>query len=306
MPGLLALDLIDVGDGVAEAAVGIAFDAGLFAALAPEVAVADVVIVWDADGGAVADDVAELEAELDPAGGVLGVAVGLITAEEEDIGVLSAEVVDDFGAGADGSAGVATHVGDDDDVFVHGIAADEAFELGGLAVADAIGDVFGAVPAFDAEVGVPAWVEDIGAGDFLPVLAIWADFEAGDAFFIWFEGEELGAHFEHAVLLGVVGEADDLIAWDIHGGCGGGAAFGFALGFGLGLGFAIGGGGGCGGAALGPPLAGGEGFELREIGAEGLGGVGGGTGAADEKQWGGLKEVAASEVHLNSEWGFEI
>ena len=58
---------------------------------------ADVVVVGDRDRGPVADDVAELEAELDPAGGVLGMAVGLVAGEEQQVGVLALEVLDDLG-----------------------------------------------------------------------------------------------------------------------------------------------------------------------------------------------------------------
>ena len=51
---------------------------------------AHVVIVGNADRRPVADDVAELQAELDPAGRVLGVAIGLVAGEEEQVGILRA------------------------------------------------------------------------------------------------------------------------------------------------------------------------------------------------------------------------
>ena len=44
---------------------------------------ANIVIVGDADGGAVAHDIAELKPEFDPSGGVLGVPISLITGKEE-------------------------------------------------------------------------------------------------------------------------------------------------------------------------------------------------------------------------------
>ena len=49
---------------------------------------ADVVVVGDGDRRPVAHDVAELQAELDPAGGVLGVAIGLVAGEEQQVGIL--------------------------------------------------------------------------------------------------------------------------------------------------------------------------------------------------------------------------
>ena len=51
---------------------------------------ADVVVVGNRDRRPVANHVAELQAELDPAGRVLGVAVGLVAGEEQQVGILRA------------------------------------------------------------------------------------------------------------------------------------------------------------------------------------------------------------------------
>ena len=68
---------------------------------------AHIVIIRDADGGTVAEQVAELEAELDPAGGVLGMAVGLIARKKQQVRILRLELVDDFRALASRPAGIA-------------------------------------------------------------------------------------------------------------------------------------------------------------------------------------------------------
>ena len=83
VPGLLALHLVHVVHGVEVAPVGAIGSQTLLAVLAPEIAVAHIVIVRDADARTVAQDVAELQAELDPADRVLGVAVGLVPGEEK-------------------------------------------------------------------------------------------------------------------------------------------------------------------------------------------------------------------------------
>ena len=128
MPALLTLHLVDIVDGVTEPAIGVSRDVRLRAGLAPEVAVPDIVVVGNADGGPVPDDVPELESELDPAGGVLGVAVGLVASKEKDIGILRPKVFEDFRARPCGPAGVAAHVGHDDHILFHRIPTDQSLE----------------------------------------------------------------------------------------------------------------------------------------------------------------------------------
>ncbi len=215
VPSLLALNHVDVFGSVEISTAGSGGGGGFDAFFTPEVCLADVVIVRDGDGGAVTHDVAELHAELEPAGGVLGVVVGLVAGEEENVGILRDEVLDDEGAGAGGAGGIAGEVANDDGVFIGGFAADLSFEGGLFGVAEAVGEVLGGVPIVETEVGGPAGVDDVFFGNFFPLVTVF-DFEADFLDFVRFEGEELSAEFEGFVLKGVDGEADDVFAGDVE------------------------------------------------------------------------------------------
>ena len=82
MPRLLTLDHVHIGDRIEVAAVSHAGDGGQLTTLAPEVGVADVMVVRNTNRRAILHHVTELQTELDPTRGVLGVAIGLVTREE--------------------------------------------------------------------------------------------------------------------------------------------------------------------------------------------------------------------------------
>ena len=103
MPGLLALDHVHISWRIEIAASGASGRGCLNPLFAPEVGLADVVIIWDGDGGPVSHDIAELHPELEPAGGVLGVVVGLIAGEEEDIGIVVEEIFYNEGPSSGGA-----------------------------------------------------------------------------------------------------------------------------------------------------------------------------------------------------------
>jgi len=187
----------------------------LDAIFTPEVGLADVVVIGDGDGGTVAHDVAELHAEFEPAGGVLGVVIGLVACEEEDVGILRDEVLDDGREGSGGAGGVAGKVADDDGFLIGGFAADLAFKGRFFGVAKSVSVIFGAVPVGDAEVGGPAGIDDLFLGDFFPLIALF-DLEANFLGLIRLERVELRGHLQRAAFEGVNGKADHFTARDIE------------------------------------------------------------------------------------------
>ena len=216
VPGLLPLHHVDVGCWVEVAAVGAVFPLGLAAAGAPEICMADVVVVGDRDGGPVADHVAKLQAELDPADRVLRVAVGLVAGEEEQVGIGLAQALHQFGPRPRRARRVARHHGDRDPGLVGRIAADESLEHRLRAVPHAVGMVAGRIPTLDAEVGVPAGIEHGGAGDLDPVVAP-LDLEPGLTRLFRRERKKLRGEFERAAGFGphgdgVEGEGDHVAA----------------------------------------------------------------------------------------------
>ncbi len=82
MPGLLTLHEVDIFNWIKVAAVGVAAERRASSVFAPEIRVADVVIVRNCDGGSVAHDVAKLQSEFNPAGCMFGVSIRLITRKE--------------------------------------------------------------------------------------------------------------------------------------------------------------------------------------------------------------------------------
>ena len=217
--------------------------------------------------GPVADDVAELQAELDPAGGVLGVAVGLVAGEEEQVGVLPLEVLDDLGPQAGGAAGVARHVGDDDLLLVRRVAADEALEHRLLAVSHAVGHVPGVVPFSMRKCASQPGYSTSARAASVHWPSRWNSRRALRSS-PGFKREELRGQLQHAGVMRVDREGDDLVARSVHRRCLRRAA---TLGLGLGLraGFPLPGRGGL----PGPPFPRGERFEIGILGAEWLRGV---------------------------------
>ena len=104
MPRLLALHLVDILHRKLVPPIGAAREGRVFTALTPHVTVTDVVVVRDADRGPVADDIAKLQTKLDPPGGVLSVAVGLVATEKQQVGILPPEVGDNLRSTAGGVA----------------------------------------------------------------------------------------------------------------------------------------------------------------------------------------------------------
>ncbi len=100
VPGLLPLDHVHVVGGIEIAAVGAVLPLGLLPGGAPQIGLADVMVVGDRDGGPIAHHVAELQAELDPAGRVLRVAIGLIAGGEDQVGIGAPQALHELLAGS--------------------------------------------------------------------------------------------------------------------------------------------------------------------------------------------------------------
>ena len=161
MEGLAALDHVDKGCRIHEATIRGALGAlGCLAALAPEIAVAVIVVIEQADGGAVLDDVSKLDPVLQPAVGVLIVVVGLVPGEEDQVRIERVQVFDQVGTLVDGFiiGGIAGSGGHRNRCLVTGVLAHQAGETGELTQAGAVGGVHGVIPVFHAEVGGPAGI----------------------------------------------------------------------------------------------------------------------------------------------------
>ncbi len=167
---------------VATVVAGLGF--GDLAALAPEVALADVVVIGNGDARALAEDVAEGEAELEPGGSVLFVVVGLVAGKEDKVGILVVDVADIFGAQAAVLVRVAGKGGDDDFLLGPRVFADESLEGGFLTVEKPVFDIFGVIPVGDAEAGGPTEVVDLLACDFGPGT-VFFELLAGPRGFPW-------------------------------------------------------------------------------------------------------------------------
>ena len=191
VPGLLTLDHVDVCGWVEIATAGTSGIGGENAFFTPEVGLSDVVVVGDGDGGAVAHDVAELQAELEPAIGVLGVVVSLVAGEEENVRILLDEVFENDRTWSGGAGGITRKVADGDGVLIFGVLADESFEGCFCRVAETVGSVLGGVPILNAEVGGPSGVDDFFFGDFFPGVAVF-DFKTDFLGFVRLQWEKLG------------------------------------------------------------------------------------------------------------------
>ena len=77
-------------------------------------------------------------------------------------------------------------------------------------------DVLSRIPILDAKMRAPAWIEDRFCGDFGPD-AIALKLQPGFAFFIRFKRIELRCQLQHAVVMRVEGEGNDLITGHVHG-----------------------------------------------------------------------------------------
>ena len=211
VPRLAAVDHANVLGGVEVAARIAGGRIGDDASLAPHVALADIVIVRDGHDRAVFDDLAEVVAPQQPSRGVLGMVVTLVAGEEQQVGVLFLQLGNDRVAVAAVAVRVAGQRTDDDRVFVHGIPADQPFKYGIATVPDPVRDALGRVPGSDAEMGRPAGVDHRGAGHFAP-LAVGHQFQSNFSRLVRLQRVQLGGHLQHAAVVGVQREPDDLIA----------------------------------------------------------------------------------------------
>ena len=243
VPGLAALDHVHVASGVEVATAGSGRRGGLFTVFAPDVALSNVVVVGDGDHRSVAEDVSELDAPFEPAEGVLGVVVRLVSGKEQQVGVLAFEVVDDAGSRTGAAARVARECSDDDHVLVGGVATHQSVEGRSRPKADAVADVLAVVPVLDPKVSTPAQLVDLGTSRFCPGLAR-LKLQPNHPGLIRQQREQLGGQFQDALVMCVDGKGEHLIARHHQ------ARFHLAFGF--------------------PPFAGRVGIEARERGAKGL------------------------------------
>ena len=211
---LRPLHLVDVLDRLEIAAVVPRTGVRLLAAGPPEVPVTDVVIVGNRDRGRVADDFAEVPAELEPVGQMPVVVVDLIAGEEQQVGIQLLDVLDDVvfrNVSAmrriDRVPGESRH---DDDVLLDGVSADQPLVERRLAVCHSVGRVFRRVPVFDAKRGRPPRFDHFRLGD-LPPSAALQDLQADGPVAVFTQRIELGRQLHDVVLNRVQRKADLLV-----------------------------------------------------------------------------------------------
>ena len=150
---------------------------GFDAAGPPEIPLADVMVVGDGDGRTIAQDLAKLATEGEPSGGVVLVIVTLITGEEQQVGILGAEVINDGVTVAPVLVGVAGKHGDGNARFVRRVGTNESFKTGYIAESHPIGHGPGGIPILDAEVSRPTGEEYRGGRRRLPLTRRVGEFE---------------------------------------------------------------------------------------------------------------------------------
>ena len=107
MPSLGTLHHVDVFHRVKVASVRSGRCGRFFSSGSPNVCLSHVVIVWNGNHRASSEEFTKLQAEFKPAGGVLGMMVGLVAGEEQKIGILELDVFDDARSRTASAAGVA-------------------------------------------------------------------------------------------------------------------------------------------------------------------------------------------------------
>ena len=156
MPGLLTLHEVDLFNRIKVTAVRVTAKRRAPPVFAPQIRMAHVVVVGNRDRGSVAQDVAELQSEFNPAGRMFGVSISLISREEQQIGILRFEILQDLGALAGSATRVAGHIGDHNNAFVDRIASNDSNEFCLVAVSHSIGYIDGSVPVFNTEMRTPS------------------------------------------------------------------------------------------------------------------------------------------------------
>ena len=225
MPRLGALDGLHVFDRHEITAVIAGGVRGHLAAGAPEVALADVVVVGNADHRAILDDLAELAAEEQPGAQVVHMVVNLIAREEEQVGILGLEIGDEIGLETAVLIGVTGERGHDDLAFANGIGADAALvRRHASECRHAIGHRAALVPFLHPEMRRPGLVlaivlvvllRDTGAGDGFPGIAI-LDPQLRFSALAILERIELRGEFEHALVQRVVAETNRVRTGDFR------------------------------------------------------------------------------------------
>ena len=211
MPGLLPLHHIHILRSIEIASCRSGRSFGNFSAFSPEIGLADVVVVRDRDRGAVLCQLAIAKAPFDPAGGVLRVMIGLVSGEKENIRILRKKVLPDVGTVPLGPARITGEARHDDLVFVDRVPADQSLVDGILPVAHTVGDIFGPVPALDAEMCTPAGENNFLGRGSLPLIPVF-EFEQHFAGLVLKKRVKLRAELEDAAVLRVEREGDDVLA----------------------------------------------------------------------------------------------
>ena len=212
--GLRALNLLDVDPGPGVAAVGSATQGRDLAAFTPEVRLAGVMVIGQAEGRPVPDNLTEIAAELEPGGVVPVVVVDLVPREEEDVGIDLLHVRDDVFTGdiapVRGMDGVPGERGHDDFVPVHRIPADRSSVGSPGLVGDPVLMRPGVIPVFNPEGSSPALLDRLGPRHFNPLPTLF-DLKTHRPAVARGKRVELGRQFEGLVVNSIKGEADEIL-----------------------------------------------------------------------------------------------
>ena len=182
---------------------------------------AHVVVVGNRDRGPIPHHVAKLQAELEPAHGVLGVPVGLVAREEEEVGIGGPQAGHEFLPLARRPRRVAREHGHADLLARGRVGPHEPLEHRLLPVPHAVGSGLARIPALDPEVDIPPGIEHVGGRHLLPGVAP-LHLEPGHTGLARLERKELRRELEHGRPAsglhahGVQGEGHDLVAGDIE------------------------------------------------------------------------------------------
>ena len=230
--GLGALHFLDVFAGTGVSTVGGTAEGRDFTALSPEVGLTGVVVVRQAEGGAVFDDLAEVATEFEPGGVVLVVIVNLVSREEEDVDVSLLHVFDDVFAGdvtsVCGLDGISGEAGNHDFLFVDRVLANDTFVGGFLSMAHAVFGFLAVVPVFDAEGGCPAGIDGVDLANFNP-LAVFFDLKANRFWIVFRQRVKLSGQLKGAAVNGVERETDDVFLLNFGDGQHGASLFALLL-----------------------------------------------------------------------------
>jgi len=219
MACLGAFDLLDVPDGGVVSTVVAGTGVGLLATGAPQIGLADVVIVRDGDRGNLTDDLAEVLAEPQPVLEMLGVVIDLVAAEEQQVGPEPLDVFDDVGLGqvsaVSGHDAVAGECRHGDDILVGGVPQNPAVEECTPAVGDAIVNRLCRIPVFHPERRSPAVLDDLCGGYLFP-FAVLFYFQPHSPRVVVCQRIELGGELEYVIVYGVQGKTNLLVFWNLR------------------------------------------------------------------------------------------